>query len=827
MRILLGMCGAVLVPGLCAAQLVTSPDDFLGRPLGADFELADWGEVSGYWKTLAEQSPRVQVEAVGTTTGGREFLLAVVSSEENLTRLDAIRADNALLADPRGLEDAELEALVATGPATVFISLAMHSNETAAPQFGMELGHRLATSDEEPWRGVRERVVVVIAACTNPDGLDDVVAWYRATVGTPHEASSLPGLYQHYAGHDNNRDWFMQSLAETRIVTRQLYEVWRPQIYWDVHQQGSRAERMFVPPFRDPLNGNLDAGIITAIDAIGSRALHDLTAEGLTGVSTGVTYDMWWNGGNRNVPVRHNLIGLLTEAASVDLASPIFLPRSELRAPSGLDGGYRPSHRFPAPWPGGWWQLRDIIEYELAFARSLLGSAAREPALWRRAVAQAAATTVALGREQPPRAWIVPADARDPDAVLRLAEALSIGAVELHVAAGDVQADGRAFPAGSLVIRADQPAGRFVKDLFERQEYPAGDPPYDVAGWSLPALLGVPVVGCVEAPTGTLVPAADARQATAGMQRWPSAAQLADGRLDGGASGAWRLVIERLAAGETLQWIAAGESPGRFGRAAAADGQTPGGRSPVDGSRRVAGLPRIGVHAPWSADMDEGWLRWVFDRWRLPYRSVRDAELRAGALTERFDVLVFAGGSARELDAGRASGSVPSDLAGGLGAEGRAAVAEFVRAGGTLVALQDSAAWAAELLALPIVDVTRAEEGRGFACPGSVVRLHPRASEFTAGLPDVHHAFFAGSRAWRVEPREGAPAVASLLDYAESELLWSGWVAKPEVVHGRAAWLRASVGEGAVHLFGFRPQYRSWSQASFGLLFRAILLEPR
>ncbi|MHC4220457.1 MAG: M14 family zinc carboxypeptidase, partial [Planctomycetota bacterium] len=312
MRIALAVVFALLPCAAAAAQPVTTPQQHLGRPVGVDFELADWTEVSSYFRKLDRESPRVETVQVGISTEGREFLLSVISSPDNLADLDRIRARAAVLADPRGRAEAELADAVNNGKVILLISCAMHATETAAPQFAMEFAHTLATSDDEPWRSARRNMVVAIFPTLNPDGLDHVVEWYRETVGTPYEASRLLKLYQFYAGHNNNRDWFMLTQAETRIVTEQLYSVWHPQVYWDVHQQGSRRERFFVPPFRDPLNPNLDPAIISAIDALGSRALLDMTSQGFSGISTGVAYDMWWNGGNSNVPVRHNIIGLLT-----------------------------------------------------------------------------------------------------------------------------------------------------------------------------------------------------------------------------------------------------------------------------------------------------------------------------------------------------------------------------------------------------------------------------------------------------------------------------------------------------------------------------------
>jgi hypothetical protein len=814
-------CAAPDLAGQREGAGVTTPDEHLGRPVGADFELADWNEVSGYYRRLAEQSPRVLVERVGETTEGRDFLLATISSAENLARLDQIRAASARLADPRGMTDAEREQTLRDGKVILFISIAMHSTETAGPQFGMELAYQLATSEEEPYRSARENTVVLIAPCTNPDGLDHVVSWYRETVGTPYEGSGLLKLYQLYAGHDNNRDWFMLSQNETRIMTEQLYSVWHPQVYWDVHQQGSSRERFFVPPFRDPLNPNLDASVIAGIDALGSRALLDMTRAGFTGISTGVVYDMWWNGGNRNVPVRHNIIGLLTEAASVNIASPVFLPLDRLAGPRGLDG-YVPSNRFPSPWPGGWWRLRDIIDYEHGFARSLLGSLGREPRVWLENALEAAERSVREGEQGAPKAWIIPSDNRDPAAVRRLVDTLLLGGVEVHAARGPVSADGRTWPAGSLVILRSQPYGDHVKDLFEVQRYPEGDPPYDVAGWTLPYLLGVhrvEVMAGLDAETG-LSQVHSAEEAVAAFGALGEDAILS-GPQDAADGDAWRAAFRRLRAGEPVIFRDNGDAPAELDIAA--------GSAEVE--FEIVSMPRVGLYSPWRGSMDEGWMRWVFDEWEVPYTTVRNEMLRAGRLGDLFDVLIIPSVSSSELDRGRSAGTVPEEFARGLDPEGAVAVDAFVRSGGRLITLGSSSRWAIDLFELPLTDVTRGQDAGEFSCPGSVLRGVPGESVFTAGLPDSLSLFFSGSAAWErdsVETPNGdepVPSVSVLLRYAPTRVLLSGWIREPELIEGQAAWVYAQVGRGSVHLFGFRPQYRSWSQASFPLVFRALLLD--
>lgn len=794
------------------AQKVTSPAEHLGRAVGVDFQLADWKEVSSYYEKLDRESPRVNLVKVGKTTLGRDMLLAVVGSETNLARLDEIKAAAAKIADPRGLSVQERQRALEQCVPMVMISIAMHSNETAAPQFGMELAYELATSEREPWKSAREKLLVLILPCTNPDGLDGQVEWYRRIVGTPYEAAGMHELYQHYCGHDNNRDWFALTQAETRVVTRLLYHEWRPHVYWDVHQQGQTGERFFTPPFRDPLNPNVDPLLMGSINTLGTRAQLDMMRDGLSGVATGVTYDQWWNGGNRNVPVRHNIIGLLTEAASVNFASPVFLERSRLRQPGG-EGEYGPANNFPMPWPGGWWRLRDIIEYELSFARSILRSLAAEPKVWLEQSLAMAERVTALGREEAPRGWILPADNADRGATRRLVETLLLGGVEVHVASGAVRADGAEYPAGSIVIFADQPYGRHVKDLFEVQRYPGLEAPYDVAGWTLPLLFGVQRVECVERPVGEVREVNDAQAAVEGVRGAQGKEGFAARDSDG-----WAAAIAALSGGKALTWDS--------NLAVFLEGERPG-----DGRKVLRRMPRIGVYAPYTSSMSEGWMRWVFDTWKLPYTTLRNEHLRAGKLGERFDVIVLPDINASTLDEGRDEGAVFSEYARGLDPEGAAALEEFVRAGDTLIAIGGAARWTIDLLDAPLVDTTKDKPKDGaaeFSCPGSVLRAVAEPSLFTAGLDDSLALMFAGGSAWRVEERKGAPKSAApqvLLEYAAERVLYSGWIRSPEVIEDRAAWVRLPHGEGAAHVFGFSPHYRGWSQQTFQLLFRAALLD--
>lgn len=811
--------GSLLLAGLAGA--VTSPEQHLGRPAGTDFELADWEQVSSWYRLLAEESPLVTTESVGTSTEGRDFLLSIITSEANHARMDELKRHAEVIADPRGRSDAEKDAAIKEGRVFLFVSPQMHSTEAAGTEAAMEFVYTLVTSDEEPWASARENLVVGVFACTNPDGLDHVSHWYREHVGTPFEAAGMLELYQKYTGHDNNRDWFMLTQTETRIVTEQLYTVWRPQVYWDIHQQGGTRERFFVPPYRDPLNPNLDPALVAGIDAIGSRALMDMTRRGLTGISTGVTYDMWWNGGNRSTPARHNIMGLLTEAASVDLATPVFLRTSDLSAPGHL-AEYGPSNNFPHPWPGGWWRLRDIVDYQVAFGESIVGSLTRERAFWLRNAMEAAERIIARGEESGPRAWIIPSDNRDPDAVRRLADVLIRSGIELHLNRETLSADGRDYPAGSIVILQNQPYAAHVKDLFEVQRYPKGTPPYDVAGWTVPLLMGVhrvEVMGAIEAPLDQVATADEATAAFSGIAKLDVDRWTAPGQH----SSTWTQVFARLTAGNKLEFLTNGDHRGHF-----VETPVPGDASSIT----LESLPRIGLYAPWSPSMDEGWMRWVLDTWEVPYITVRNEQIRAGELHKFIDVLLLPSMGQRSLDEGRPLGSIPNEFARGLAPEGAAAIEEFVRTGGRLITLEGASDWAIDLLQLPIINVLDEKENSDFSCPGSVLRAIPsNDAPIAAGLPNSMAVFFSRSAAYRPmtkdernDTRREEMPTTSLLRYAPARVLLSGWIQKPEAIEGRDAWVHVKYGEGDVHLFAFRPHYRAWTQGTFPLVFRAMLL---
>lgn len=822
------MNALLLLAILQAAAPPPRPSDVLGFEPGTDSLLADWRQVSGYLNMLARRSPYVAADTLGRTTLGRPFQLLTITSPANHARLATIRQNQALLADPRRLTDAALAGLRTSQPAVILISNNIHSTEIASSQMGMTLAYRLAS--DPALQSLLDSVVVLLIPSMNPDGLDTVVSWYRQYKGTRYEGGPLPWLYHTYVGHDNNRDWFMLTQVETRLVTRLLYKDWFPEVVYDVHQMGAMGVRLFVPPFIDPVNPNLDPALVAGINLVGTQMAAALSDAGLTGVAHQQRYDLWWHGGFRSTPTRHNMIGILTEAASTRLASPITIPVDSVRQPPrGVN--------HPAPWPGGVWRMGDIVRYELVAAEALVRLAARDRLAFIDRFVALGQRAVAAGLAGRPFAYVLApqAEQRDAEAWATLANLLMAGGVEVFRAAESFAADGREYAAGALVVPMAQPFRAHAKDLLEPQVYtPVDDrPPYDVAGWTLPYTMGVRADAVASPFTANLVrvdsvvPAPGRVEGAAGAQTFVFANRT---------NGESRAIVALLAAGQTVALSAGGDSVvvrgprarqilATHAAVAGFHARASDARGALRGRQR---LPRIALYQPWTASMDEGWTRWVFEQYGVSYTTVRDSDLRRGGLRRRFDVLILPDLEERSLLQGFDSTRIPAPYAGGIGDRGAAEVTEFVRGGGTLVCLDGSSNFAISRLNLPVTNVLAGEASgpqvSRFYAPGSIFGVllggGGGGSPVTAGMPDSFQVYFENSAAFTVT----GPARA-LATYP-AEPLRSGYARFQERLEGKAALVEAPVGSrgGRVILFGFRPQFRGQTHGTFKLLFNAVLL---
>jgi hypothetical protein len=819
-------------PPAAAVASPPAPESVLGFVPGTDRRLADWSQVLAYLRALDAASDRVASAEVGHTTQGRPFVVVTVTSEANHARLEEIRAANARIADPRGLDDAEADRLVREGKAVVMMAFSIHSTEVGGTLASLGLLHHLATAGEEETRRILDDTVVLVLPSHNPDGTQLVAEWHRRQLGTPFEDTSPPVLYHPYVGHDNNRDWYMFTQQETRLTVEHVYRRWHPQVVHDAHQMGPRGARIFVPPYADPWEPNVDPALVAAANALGSHLASRLVTGGTTGVVTGAIFDAWTPA--RAYPHTHGGVRILTETASARLASPIELRPEELEGRSAEYDPRRASSRFPAPWPGGTWTLADIVRTQQRASLALLADVASHREHWLRTAL--AVNRRACGRREP-FAFVVPGTQRDALAVRRLVDVLRTGEVEVERARGGFVADGRGYEAGSLVVRLQQPASGFAKTILERQVYPdlrdaAGAPrrPYDATAHTLPLLLGVEAVA-VAAPF-----AADLERLSGDPVARGQVVGDGPSYAIGHATGELVALARLLARGAAVRWALDAFSDGERAFPAGTLLVPASGRGALAAACADLGLvaravrarprslrlrtPRVGLYRSWVPSMDEGWTRFVFDRHAgVRYQELHDREVRGGRLRERFDAIVLPDQPPLTIERGHARGTMPEEYTGGLGEEGRAALRAFVEAGGTLVALDSASLYAISALSLPVRDALAGLDPATFLGPGSILRVpnegrHP----LTHGLPPEVPVWFEGSPAFEAEPG------AVVLRYDDGGPLLSGWLLGAERLAGRAALVEVPLGKGRVVLFGFRPQYRAQSQVTYPALLNALYL---
>jgi hypothetical protein len=865
----------ILIAASAGAAELRSPEAYLGFPVGADRKLADYEEVRGYLEELAAGSPWVEIETIGETTLGRPFVMAIISTPDNLSNLAYYKNISRKLADPRGLTDGETERLIKEGKTFVLITCNLHSTEIASSQAAIELAYDIASGTNAALRDALEETVLFLIPSLNPDGLQMVVDWYEKWVGTEYEGCEMPWLYHHYAGHDNNRDWFMGNLAETRAVFDVYFETVIPHVILDMHQMWSTGARLFLPQFYPPANVNVDPILYREIGLLGYFMQLECEERDLSGVISDAYFTAYWEGTSMMTPWWHNQVGLLSEAASCRVATPVYIDNVELQG--GSKGFPRYEHRinFPNPWPGGWWRLRDIVDYELAIAEGLIDCCARHNERFLRNFHAMGARAVARGASEPPYAFVIPAPQDDPVTAARMIEVLMLGGVEVHEAAGDFMAGNRLFRAGSYVIRLDQPYRAYVKDLLEVQEYPdirASEKedfvrPYDVTGWTLPMQMGV-VCEEIEKPFEAKLlmledfPYPDPPLPTEGDNIWGLAL---DPRVNVSYAAAFSLlgkgftilradeglVIGRAGEGRG-DTLPTGEGPGSEGISIPPGAMLvpvrknlvsaarelaerlhvtfyPISSEPEAGTRRLRPA-KIALFKPWRANMDEGWTRYLFDNHQVPYENVTNEQVKDGDIGD-FDVLLLANISPDIIKEGKRTGEyarfsrpLPPDYQGGIGDEGVENLKKFVAEGGTLICFGRSCDLAIEALELPVSNVLEKVGADDFYAPGSILEVSFRSGHpVTYGMSEKGHVFFTNSPAFATSIPFGKYDRAVIAAYEKKNPLASGLLIGPERLHRRAALVEATYEKGRVILFGFRPQHRCQTAGTYKLIFNALL----
>ena len=848
-RCALALSMAMPITAAVAQQrAVPTPESSLGFAVGADFKLATYDESIRYFRQLAAASDRIRLLDVGRTSSGKAWTLAVISSPENLANLEKLRDIAQRLAHPAGLTDAQARALAREGRAFVDVSGGLHASEIAGSQHTIQLAYDLLSRTDERTRAMLDNTVLFLWPSLNPDGQDIVVNWYRRNVGTPYEVSPLDELYQKYIGHDNNRDAYMLNVVESRVVAR-TWRHWEPQVIYVQHQTAPFPTRIWLPPFAEPIAPRVPGLMSREVNTIGMTIAQALETNGQVGAThMGQGFDAWYPGYIDYMPMLQNIVAFWTETALYDYATPKFYTVDEFpREYRDL----RPQSLYASPWPGGWWHLRDAVDYMETASLATLDYAAkyREELLWNRY--QAGRNAIARYTKEPPFAYLVPQAQRDPGAAVALLRRLAFLGVRVSELSRDATQGGVRYPKGTWVIAMDQEYAELVRQLFDVQNYPdlreseggAPEPPYDAAGWTLPYLTDVRVVearvplspefrAALQAVQGKAADAAlaDAPLATnamaAGIVPPPARITGAGSALavDPGQNDAFRLINRVLAAGGT-----ASADAGRYVLSGVAPARLEGwaGELSLRAERRAGaeGAPtarRVAVYKSLAPSMDEGWTEWLLDQFEFKYTIITNADVQAGDLASRFDVILFASDRARTLRDGFAKGRVPPMIEGGLGEAGIRALDDFVRTGGTMVAMNQSAIFAIEQLHLPVKNLVQGLAAKDFFASGSILEvITDPAQPLMAGMPERAKVFFDQSPAF--SPTDGFEGTV-LAKYArEGSPLLSDYLLGEKYLQGTAAAIDVKHGRGHVVLIGFRPQWRGQPMGTFRVVFNAAL----
>ena len=744
-----------------------SPADVFGFQPGDDYKLASYEQMESYYRQLAAESDRVQLREIGNSALGRSLYLLTISSEENLANLDRYRSISEQLARAR-VDSETAAALASEGKAVVWIDGGLHATELAHGQMTPLLAHRVATEESAEMREIRNNVIFLLMPVMNPDGLEIVRKWYESQLGTPYEQTNPPELYHHYVGHDNNRDFFMNNMPESKAVAQVVYNEWYPQIVYNQHQSSPGYARIVIPPYSDPVNPIIHPGVTTGLNEIGSAMGNRFALEKMPGAVSDVGFSMWWNGGMRTVPYFHNMIGILTETGhdspSPRIYDPKVFPKTlAVRANPGSVGivveeevSGVPDARvlYPYPWAGGESHFSEPVNFMVTGSIAVLRAASDSRLKWLTNIYRMGRDAIADGMTGT-RYYVIPAGQRHADEAVNLVNLLLEGGIEIDRANGSFRVNGNRYDAGTYIIDTAQAFRPYIIDLLEKQTYPdtrldpsgEGKPPYDIAGWTLPMQMNVDVDfisdnidvdttridGMIDVEAGNV--SGNARFGYALSHAMNASVKAVNSLLNDGESVYWSNEAFRAGrtsfdAGTFIIESTGDQTASRVEALARELGLDFTGlnSSPSDNLSALR-FPRVGLYKSYVAFMDEGWTRWLLEEYGFGPVSLTDEDIRSGDLSELDAIViphpdgrVYFKDSVGKILTGHAPGTMPDEYVGGLGLEGAHALQRFAREGGTIVTFGDASSFVTSQFGLPIRNVVAGASSKDFAIPGSLLR---------------------------------------------------------------------------------------------------------
>ena len=844
---------------------VKSPEGFFGFQLGSDKKIARWDKIVDYFRLLDKQSDKVKVIDMGPSTEGNPFLLAIISSPENLANLDRIKEVNAKISDPRGLSEEEVKKLIGEDRAVICQSMSLHATEIGGTQMAPELAYDLSTREDEETKRILDNVIFLMIPCFNPDGQIMVTDWYNKMLGTDYEGCNLPWLYHKYVGHDNNRDAFMTNMVESQYAAKIMYRDWHPQAYQDHHHMGSYGARLYVAPYCEPIHPYADPLIWREHSWYGAHMAYRLEEEGKTGILNAAQFLAWGHLGFHWIGNYHNIASMLTESASAKLATPIYIHEDQLRGdrrgPIRGFPHYKPQTNFPHPWLGGWWRLRDIVEQQKIASWALLDMAARhkDTVLWNAYLK--AKRQMERGASGKPKAYVIPETQHDPLTAEKLINKLLVQGIEILKANDDFAAEGLNYKAGTYVIRLDQPKMGLIKTLLGRTIYPDdpwtrasdGSPsrPQDTATDTMAEFMGVRVDPVDSLLNGNFTTVKQPVKLTGKLVGESKIGYIFDGRLNDSFKALNALLdngLKVMRIDETVEIGGEVLQPGAF--FISADSEkilkeiAPDSgikflplEKELKAKRHEVKRMRVGMYQRyWGGNIDEGWTRWLLEQFGFPYKTLKSDDISKGEFKEQFDVLILpddivpliTGEDVEEWwKEHRPEWPLPvfpPEYRIGIGDKGVDVLKKFVKEGGNLITFNQACDFAIEKMDVKVKNVLKDKKPKDFFCPGSTLRVQiDKCHPLAYGMPEEGLLFFWNSPAFEIVPSHFNERYEVVVKYPEREILQSGWLLGEDLISKKAAMISAKYGKGRITLIGFRTQHRAQTHGTFKLLFNALI----
>ena len=844
-----------LVEHLPVVKGIPTPKDVLGYHVGAPRQLTKTTEALAYYRALEKASPRIRVTTIGRTDEGRDITVVYIADEATLRQLETHKASLARLADPRGLTEDEARRIVAATPPIYHLMGGLHSSETGPPEMLMELAYRLVASETPLVRQIRERIIVSLTPATDPDGRDRYVDWYRRhMVDITEEKDRITGppYWGKYIFHDNNRD--INYSQVTMRAHLEWYLQTHPPVMHDLHES---VPFLYTFSGQAPHNPNLDPIVYGELPMFANFEMTQLTRYGMPGVRTHGFVDMWSPGYLAFMSSNHNGLVRMYETYGNGGATTM---KRRVAPPQGAGQTSREWYRPLPPYKEVVWSMRNNTNYMQTAVLSALQYASSFPDVIVDNFYRKSRNGIEAGTKEAPYAFVVPAGQKDLTRVDLLLSLLQRQGIEISRTDSELQLSDGTHPAGSYVIKRDQPYGRLAKTLLEKQTFPDQSlRTYDDTGWTMGLMLQVEVK-----------PTADRKVLDAPLTRGTALART--GRVNGRGDAGWvvahhgsnDMVRLRLAlgagtdvraasaaftigetsypAGTFIVPAAAGarltDAVSRLGLSADALATTPDVTTvPVD-------LPRLAMFSTWGRTQEAGWVRHAFDTFGIPYELIYKERVRQGRLRAAYDVILVphqaTTGKGLVYDVERKAGPLayrkdpkfPSlgmygesdDVTGGLGLEGVLELQRFIEDGGVLITLGGSSYMPAEFGLQRTVTANRPSPS--FYAPGPIVQ-----AEITR--PD-HPIFFGyGQKTLPVRYANGPLFQVPEEDEAEQVLLrftggdegvLSGLMRGAAETRRRPAIVDTRVGRGRVVAFATNPCYRWQNHGEFGMLFNAAVL---